>query len=65
MGMFLKVCASVVMLLPDEKPERVFDFSATEGLVDSWCRCKVINCTVSCFQCLRRCEINIYLEIFI
>lgn len=44
--MFLKVCASVVMWLPDENPERVFDFSATEGFVDSWWGCKVQNCNV-------------------
>lgn len=31
-------------------------FNATEGLVDSWWGCKVKNCTVSCFQCLRRWE---------
>lgn len=42
--LFLRACTSIVMLLPDEKPERVFDFSASDVLVGSWFRCKVKNC---------------------
>lgn len=40
---FLRACASVVMLLPDEKPDRVVNFTASDVLVGICFGCKVKN----------------------